>query len=326
MKTANILEISQLNTWFMNGDNPVKAVADADLILHKGEVLGIVGESGCGKSTLAKSVIGLIDPPGRIVSGHIIYQGRDLPAVSEDEYRRLRGSHISYMIQNPMSSFNPVFSIIDQLTNAVRLHQPLSRGQARGAALELLASVKITDPQVFGQAYPHQLSGGMLQRAAIALSIAGQPHILLADEPTTALDVSSQAEILALLDDLNQRRQMSMLIITHNFGVIWEVCRRVMVMYAGRIVEEASAVDIYRHPRHPYTRALLKSVLTMQNRRQDLLPYLPGRVNNETGVGCEFAPRCTLARERCYQERPDKKQVTDSHFVCCHYLGGEGSN
>ncbi|MFA5347440.1 MAG: ABC transporter ATP-binding protein [Methanoregula sp.] len=313
-----ILEIKQLNSWFNVKNSIVKAVEDVNLSLAEGEILGIVGESGCGKSVLAKSIIGLLEPPGRIVAGSIAYKGRDLVGCPEKEYCKLRSSSISYLIQNPMSAFNPVFSIRQQLVKTILRQKGYSKAQASDYALELLAAVKIGNAKETGNYYPHQLSGGMLQRAAIALAIAGNPDILIADEPTTALDMSIQAEILALLKKLNRERHISMLIITHNFGVIWEICERVIVMYAGRIVEEASTADIYRNPRHPYTRALLNSILTMEERREICLPYLPGSVSREDSWGCNFAARCEKAKDNCRSEVPVLQEIEPGHFVCCH--------
>ncbi|MBK1838678.1 ABC transporter ATP-binding protein [Azospirillum sp. YIM B02556] len=314
-----LLDIRDLRTHFDTPDGTVRSVDGVSYRLEARETLGIVGESGCGKSVTALSVLRLLPtPPARFAGGEIRFQGTDLLGLSEREMRRIRGNRISMIFQEPMTSLNPVLTVGRQIAEAVTLHQKIGRRQAWQRAVEMLRLVQIADPERRAGEYPHQMSGGMRQRVMIALALACHPDLLIADEPTTALDVTIQAQILELLRDLQAKLGMGIVMITHDLGVVAECCDRVVVMYAGRKVEEASVADLFERPLHPYTRALMASMPSLQG-RGGRLAEIPGMVPapQELGTGCAFAPRCPLATERCRRETPDFTGAATGHGVAC---------
>jgi oligopeptide/dipeptide ABC transporter ATP-binding protein len=301
---SHLLEVRNLQTHFPTRAGLVRAVDGVSFYLDKGELLGLVGESGCGKSITALSVMRLISPPGRIVSGEILFDGEDLLKLSEARLREIRGDDIAMIFQDPMTSLNPVFTVGDQIGEALRLHRRLSKQDARRATIEAMKEVAIPDPARRVDDYPHQLSGGMRQRVMIAMALACDPKLLIADEPTTALDVTIQAQILELLDELRRTRELAILLITHDLGVVAEVADRVAVMYTGRIVEESPVDELFARPRHPYTEGLLRSVpkLTMEDvEKKKRLETIEGMVPSPTALpaGCHFAPRCPHRMPRC---------------------------
>lgn len=289
----------------------------ADLTINAGEAVGLVGESGCGKSTLAFSVLRLVPcPPGSIEGGRILFKGRDLLSLGSDEMRKVRGREISMIFQDPMTYLNPVMTIGDQIAESIRLHQP-SR-DAKQATMEALASVRMPDPASVAQSYPHQLSGGMKQRALIGMAVACRPSLLIADEPTTALDVTVQAQILRLIVDLKDRLGTTLLLITHDLGIVAEICDRVYVMYAGQIVEEASVFNLFENPKHPYTDGLLRSVLSIDEFKETL-EYIPGAVPDliSPPAGCRFAARCPERIPRCTTHEPPPVVMENGSRVHC---------
>ena len=318
---ATLLEVEHLTTEFATSGGIVRAVDGVSWDVGEGETVALVGESGCGKSVSALSVMRLVAlPAGRIVGGQVFFKGRDLLALSEEEMRRVRGREIAMIFQEPMTSLNPVLTIGRQLTEGLEIHLGMTREQARRRAAELLATVGIPDPERRLTQYPHQFSGGMRQRMMVAMALACEPSLILADEPTTALDVTIQAQILELLRDLSRRLGVAMLIITHNLGVVARYADRVNVMYAGRIVERASARDLYRTPRHPYTLGLLKSVPRLDEPRRARLEPIEGQPPDLTrlGRGCAFAPRCTFHVARCEAEAPALVAVEgQGHVSAC---------
>ena len=291
-------------------------VEDLSLEIARGEMIGLVGESGCGKSVTALSIMRLLPPAVKIASGAIRHQGSDLAQLSEENLRKLRGDRIAMIFQEPATSLNPVFTIGDQIAEALIVHRGMTRAQARGAAGDLLDLVGIPAARLQLDRYPHNISGGQRQRVMIATALACEPDLLIADEPTTALDVTVQAQILTLIDRLRRERGMACLLITHDFGVVAEICDRVAVMYAGRIVETAAVGDLFAHPRHRYTEALL-ATMPASNPPGRRLPAIPGAVPppGQREVGCAFHPRCPAALPRCATERPPL--VGDSHRVAC---------
>ncbi len=317
-ETRPVLEIRNLRTVFRAGSSEVAAVDDVSLSVARGETLALVGESGCGKSMTALSVMRLVpSPPGRIAEGAIRLEGHDLFDLADSQIEKLRGDRMAMIFQEPMTSLNPVMTIGAQLAEPLRIHRGLSGAAAHAQVLRLLEEVKIPSASRRLQNYPHEFSGGMRQRVMIAMALACEPALLLADEPTTALDVTIQAEILALLGDLQKRRGMAMLFITHNLGVVAEIADRVAVMYAGQIVEQGSALDIFRSPAHPYTRALFSSVPRVDVAAQDLVA-IPGQVPSlvDMPAGCRFRSRCSLAREGCEQKQALGRVGCD-HSVRC---------
>ncbi|SRR6266540_818344 len=304
---GHLLEVKNLQTQFPTRAGLVRAVDGVSFSINRGELLGLVGESGCGKSITALSVMRLIAPPGRIVGGEIKFAGKDLLALSDSEMRAIRGDDIAMIFQDPMTSLNPVFTVGEQIMEALLLHRKLSRTQARTAAVEAMKEVAIPDPSRRISDYPHQLSGGMRQRVMIAMALACNPKLLIADEPTTALDVTIQAQILELLNELRRTRELAVLLITHDLGVVAEVADRVAVMYTGRIVEESSVAELFSRPKHPYTEGLLRSVpkLTAADvAKAQRLETIEGVVPNPTELptGCHFAPRCHYRLPRCSEE------------------------
>ncbi|WP_306152099.1 ABC transporter ATP-binding protein [Roseovarius sp. MMSF_3281] len=322
--TAPVLQVEDLRTHFDTRDGVVKAVDGLDFSVRPGEILGVVGESGCGKSITSLSVMQLLPrPPARFASGRIMFKGRDLLQASEDEMRRLRGNEVSMIFQDPMSSLNPVLSIGDQLTEAIMLHQGLSSKQAIDHAAEMLDLVHIPEPRRRLNEYPHQLSGGMRQRVMIAMALSCNPSVLIADEPTTALDVTIQAQILALMEEIRDNLQTAIILITHDLGVVAEMADRVLVMYAGRKVEEADVAEIFERPQHPYTRGLMRSVPRLttdfSEARQERLSEIPGIVPALTNLpkGCTFAERCAFATDRCRAEYPALEPKKPDHVAAC---------
>jgi len=318
---ATLLEVRSLTTEFGTRGGVVRAVDGVSWDVAEGETVALVGESGCGKSVSALSVMRLVAAPaGRIVGGQVFFKGRDLLALSEEEMRRVRGREIAMVFQEPMTSLNPVLTIGRQLTEGLEIHLGMTRGDARQRAAEVLATVGIPDAARRLSQYPHQFSGGMRQRIMIAAALACNPALILADEPTTALDVTIQAQILELMRDLSRRFGVAMLIITHNLGVVARYADRVNVMYAGRIVERGSARDLYRRPRHPYTLGLLRSVPRLDEPRRARLQPIEGQPPDLTrlGAGCAFAPRCTFRVERCRVERPVLAPADgEGHVTAC---------
>ena len=321
---ASLLEISDLRTYFFTRDGVVRAVDGVSLEVRPGETLGVVGESGCGKSVTALSVLRLIpQPPGRIVSGSVRFQGVDLLGLSEAEMRKIRGNEISMIFQEPMTSLNPVLTVERQISETLMLHQDLDAKAAGARAVEMLRLVKISEPERRAQQYPHEMSGGMRQRVMIAMALACNPKLLLADEPTTALDVTIQAQILDLMRELKQKIGAAIVLITHDLGVVAEMCERVVVMYAGRKVEEAPVRELFRRPQHPYTVGLMNSVPRLGATRGRAAPprlaEIPGMVPSlrDEIVGCAFAPRCSYVTDRCRNEMPPFEAKAPSHFAAC---------
>jgi oligopeptide/dipeptide ABC transporter ATP-binding protein len=319
-----LLDVRDLHTQFHTSGGVVRAVDGVSWDVNPGETVALVGESGCGKSVSALSVMRLVaTPAGRIASGQILFKGRDLLALSEEEMRHVRGKDIAMIFQEPMTSLNPVLSIGRQLTEPVEIHLGKTPAQARARAAELLSMVGISDPARRLSQYPHQFSGGMRQRMMIAMALACDPALILADEPTTALDVTIQAQILELMKDLSRRLGVAMLMITHNLGVVARYADRVNVMYAGKIVERGTARAIYANPRHPYTRGLLRSVPRLDEPRRARLDPIPGAPPDLSRLpaGCAFAPRCAYAAARCRVDGPALEAVEAGHLASCWFAG-----
>ena len=314
-----LLEVRDLRTYFHTEEGVGRAVDGVSFSVGKGKTLGIVGESGCGKSVSALSVMRLVaDPPGRIESGQILLNGRDLLALDEENMCQIRGDDIAMIFQEPMTSLNPVLTCGFQIAEPVILHQQVSKQEARNRAIEMLELVGISAPEQRIDEYPHQLSGGMRQRMMIAMALSCNPDLLIADEPTTALDVTIQAQILELLERLQEELQMAILMITHDLGVIAEVADQVAVMYAGQIVEYADTGAIFARPMHPYTRGLLRSIPRLDEGQQRL-DIIPGMVPGARAfpLGCRFAPRCTLADDRCRAEEAPSVEIEPDHWASC---------
>lgn len=320
IRNTQLLEIIDLRIYFHTDDGVLKAVDGVSLGIQPGETLGLVGESGCGKSVTAFSILKLVQsPPAEYAGGQIKLRGEDLLAYSEAQIRRVRGNDISIIFQEPMSSLNPILSVGQQITEAIRAHQKISRREARQLAIRMLQRVGIASPETRFDDYPHQMSGGMKQRVMIAMALVCRPQLLIADEPTTALDVTIQAQILDLLRELQSELGMSVLLITHDLGVVAETCDRVAVMYAGKIVERAQVDDLFDQPKHPYTHGLLKSVPTLTQGRGELA-VIPGAVPSPLDFpsGCRFRTRCSLAQEVC-EDEPALREVGGGHFAACHF-------
>jgi len=318
----SLLEVKNLKTYFFTEDGVVKAVDGVDITVKPGEVLGLVGESGCGKSVTSLSIMRLIGIPGKIVEGEILFEGRDLLNLSEAEMVDMRGNRISMVFQQPQSSLNPVFKVGDQVGEVFQIHQNMGREESWERAVDLLRLVGIPDPESKAHAYPHEMSGGQAQRVMIAMALALNPQLLLADEPTTALDVTIQAQILDLISDLRYRMGTAVVLITHDLGVIAEMADRVAVMYAGRIVEQSGIKALFDKPLHPYTQGLIASIPVL-GKIQDRLDVIPGSVPNLIGLppGCKFAPRCRSRVEYeltiCTEIEPDLVPVLPKHTVRC---------
>jgi peptide/nickel transport system ATP-binding protein len=319
---GSLLQIKGLKTWFDTDDGLVHAVDGVDLSISRGETLSVVGESGCGKTVTALSVLKLIAiPPGRIVDGQILWQGRDLVPLDAEEMNRIRASEIAIVFQEPMTSLNPVYTIGDQIAEVIELHQGLSRRAALDRAIEMLSLVQIPNPKRRIDDYPHHFSGGMRQRVMIAMALSCNPKLLIADEPTTALDVTIQAQILDLLQDMKSRFGMSIMLITHAMGVVAEVAQRVAVMYAGKVVEEAPVDRLFANPRHPYTQGLIRSIprIDLATERKKRLETIAGVVPKliDPPVGCRFAPRCRFAVDECGLAQPELREIEKAHKVAC---------
>ena len=320
MSQENLLEVKHLRTeFFSSKKSSVTAVDDVNFEIKKGEIVGLVGESGCGKSVTSLSIMQLLkDTPGKVTNGEIIFQGRNLLEVSKKEMLDIRGDKMSMIFQEPMSSLNPSMRIDKQMIEGIRLHTPLTKAEARKKAADILSQVGIPDPQRVLKNYPHQLSGGMSQRVMIAMAMSCEPDLLIADEPTTALDVTIQAQILELMKKIQQDKGMSILLITHDLGVVAEMCSRVIVMYAGKIVEEAPVEILFANPTHPYTQGLIASVPKLGSGVK-VLPSIPGSVPDLSAMpkGCRFAPRCKYATEKCHQEQPELLSVGEKQKCRC---------
>lgn len=320
-KPQPLLEIKDLKTHFFTDDGVLPSVDGVSYSINRGETLGVVGESGSGKSVTSLSILRLIpDPPGRIVGGEILFEGRDITKFTEDEMRQLRGNDISMIFQEPMTSLNPVFTVGDQIVEAILLHQPVEYPEAREMAINMLERVGIPSPRQRIDEYPHQMSGGMKQRVMIAMALACKPKLLIADEPTTALDVTIQAQILELLNELKAEFGMSILFITHDLGVVAETCDYVAVMYAGKIVEYGDVNTLFEKPAHPYTHGLFHSLPSFEAGGDDRhrLYVIPGMVPRPQDFpsGCRFRTRCPLASEKCATQ-PPTKELSPGHFVAC---------
>jgi peptide/nickel transport system ATP-binding protein len=319
-----LLRVDDLHTHFFTLDGVTRAVDGVDLVVHAGETLGIVGESGCGKSVTALSIMRLLPAKlGRVVSGTIRFDGEDLLALSEADMREIRGNRIAMIFQEPMTSLNPVLTIGDQIAEAVMIHQKKSRWDAMAHAIEMLRLVRIPDAERRVRDYPHQFSGGMRQRVMIGMALCCNPKLLIADEPTTALDVTIQAQILKLMLELKGRFGAAVMLITHDLGVVAETCQRVVVMYAGRKVEEAPVLDLFDRPMHPYTRGLMASIpRRRQQQSARRLQEIPGIVPSlrEPIAGCPFAPRCSFATDRCRVEAPPLMERASGHRAACWHV------
>jgi oligopeptide/dipeptide ABC transporter ATP-binding protein len=316
--TQSVLEIRNLKTYFATDAGLVPAVDGIDLKINKKETLALVGESGCGKSITSLSIMGLVPSNGKIIEGEILFEGEDLTKKSEEELTQIRGNQISMIFQEPMTSLNPVLTIGDQLTEGLIRHKGLKKSEARAKAIEMLKLVGFPRAEQIIDEYPHQLSGGMRQRVMIAMAMATNPRILIADEPTTALDVTIQAQILELMREVKEKFDTSILLITHDLGVVAEMADRVVVMYAGQVVEEADVYTLFEQPCHPYTEGLMRSIPSLEEDQERLNP-IRGNVPlmTELPKGCRFAPRCDKAFERCYSEKPDLYTVSNGHRVRC---------
>lgn len=319
--TKPILILEDLKTYFFTDTGTFRAVDGVSLTLNQGETLGIVGESGSGKSVTALSILRLLDPPGKIIGGKVLFDGHDLVKVSKEQIRKIRGNKISMIFQEPMSSLNPLYKVGDQIAEIIRLHQGLDRKASFGKAVELIKSVGIPEPQSRAKDYPHQLSGGMQQRIMIAMALSCRPRIMIADEPTTALDVTIQAQILKLMKSLQQNIGTSIIFITHDLGVIARMARKVAVMYAGKIVESCNVFDLFEDPLHPYTKALLESIPAGQKGKHAnrFLRVIPGAVPNLADLpkGCAFAPRCADAWDLCRQKTPEAFRIDEDRIANC---------
>jgi peptide/nickel transport system ATP-binding protein len=318
-----LLSVTNLKTHFFADEGVVRAVDGVSLHIDKGETLGVVGESGCGKSVTALSIMRLIpQPPGRIVEGEIRYEGRNLLELSPAQMRKVRGKEISMVFQEPMTSLNPVFTCGEQIAEAVRLHEGLGRREAMDKTVEMLKIVHIPNPERRVKEYPHQLSGGMRQRVMIAMALSCSPKLLIADEPTTALDVTIQAQILDLLNELKARLGMAVMLITHDMGVIAETAQRVVVMYAALVAEEAPVHELFKEPLHPYTQGLLRSIpridlAATQRRRLETIAGVVPTIRGDVPPGCRFAPRCPYVKTVCTEKDPVLKEVKPGHKVAC---------
>ncbi len=315
-----LLSVEGLKTYFYTWAGIVRAVDGISLRVDKGETLGIVGESGSGKTVTALSVMRLVPPPGKIVEGKIRFYGEDILAKSERDMQVLRGGAIGYVFQDPTSTLNPVYTVGQQLCEVIMRHQNVTKGEAYDQALKLLHLVEIPVPELRINQYPHQLSGGMKQRIAVARAISCNPHLLIADEPTTALDVTIQAQVLELLKGLKDKMNMSMILITHDMGIVAETCDRVVVLYAGQVFETGTVDQIFENPKHPYTEALLTSVPTARS-KQAKLEVIPGNIPNliNPPSGCRFHPRCKYAQKICSEKVPELEHQGNGQWAACHF-------
>ena len=325
---AKLLEVNNLRTHFHTEDGVARSVDGVSFSVDRGETLGLVGESGCGKSVTALSVMGLVpNPPGRIEGGEVLFDGENLLEFSDDQMRKVRGNDVSMIFQEPMTSLNPVFTVGHQIDEAVILHQKVSKSEAKNRAIEMLRLVGIPDPEQRYGEYPHQLSGGMRQRVMIAMALSCNPKLLIADEPTTALDVTVQAQILELMTKLQDELGMGMVMITHDLGVIAEVCDRVAIMYAGKIVEYADVDSIFYNPKHPYTIGLLNSIPRLGEKVKELAT-IEGTVPPPTNwpKGCHFCTRCSYADDLCWNDEPQLVEIETGHLVACWHTDRVAAN
>ncbi|AJC73579.1 peptide ABC transporter ATP-binding protein [Pseudothermotoga hypogea DSM 11164 = NBRC 106472] len=320
MEKKPVLSVKNLKTYFYTEDGIVKAVDGVDFDVYQGETLGIVGESGCGKSVTALSILRILDEKGKIVEGQVLLDGVDLTKIEEQEMRKIRGKDIAIIFQEPMVALNPVFTIGDQIMEAIMLHQKVDEKTARNMAIELLRKVGIPEPEKRIDQYPHELSGGMRQRAMIAMALSCKPKVLIADEPTTALDVTIQAQIMELMKELQREYGMAIMLITHDLGLIAENADRVVVMYAGKVVEYADVKTLFNDPKHPYTWGLLHAIPRLDI-EQTRLYNIPGVVPDPLHFpsGCKFHPRCEFKEERCTREEPQLIEVDQNHTVRCFF-------
>ena len=320
MKDDVILQVKDLKTYFFDRTGKVPAVDGVDFTIRKGETLGIVGESGCGKSVTSMSILKLLPPEGKVVDGEIIFKGENIVNYSAEQMEKIRGKEIAMIFQEPMTSLNPVYTVGTQISEMITAHEKVSKKEVRERAIEMLRLVGIPSPEKRVDEYPHELSGGMRQRVMIAMALSCNPELLIADEPTTALDVTIQAQVLELMKQLIREKEMSMLMITHDLGVVAEVCEDVAVMYAGRIVEKGTADDVFNHMRHPYTEGLFDSLPNLKQRGEELVP-IKGLMPDPSDLppGCAFAPRCPYATEACTKAVPELASVdgSETHFVAC---------
>jgi oligopeptide/dipeptide ABC transporter ATP-binding protein len=329
-ETGHLLDIQNLKTVFETAKGKIRAVDGVSLTLNAGDTLGVVGESGCGKTMLALSVMRLIPPNGRIAEGRILFNGEDLLALEEEGMRARRGRDIAMIFQEPMTSLNPVLRIGDQIAEAIRLHRHVSSAEALEMSVSLLGEVGIAEPARRVRDYPHQLSGGMRQRVMIAMAMSCRPQLLLADEPTTALDVTIQAQILRLISELKEKNNMAVILITHDLGVVAETAQKVAVMYAGKVVETASVEKLFRRPLHPYTRGLIESrpsgCSSDAEAGAEYLKTIPGAVPSlyDLPPGCRFSDRCDRAQDRCRLDEPQLQDEEDGHGVACFFPVKEG--
>jgi oligopeptide/dipeptide ABC transporter ATP-binding protein len=323
--TPPLLEVKELSTHFVSaaGTRVVRAVNDVSFTLHAGETLGIVGESGSGKSTLALTILRILPPAARIVQGQINFEGENLLDKSDSEMQHIRGKRIAMILQDPMASLNPLFSIGDQVAEPMRVHEHMGRGGAWARAKELLGAVRISAPETRVREYPHQMSGGMRQRIVGAIAISCEPALLIADEPTTSLDLTIQAQYLSLLSDLQKRYHLALIFITHNLGIVAKMCDKVAVMYAGRMVESGPVRQIFNRPAHPYTEALLRSIPRLTDKRERLTA-IEGQPPDMTSPpsGCAFHPRCPKAIERCQEQDPPTFEVAEDQRARCWLADG----
>ncbi|EGQ26394.1 oligopeptide ABC superfamily ATP binding cassette transporter, ABC protein [Sporosarcina newyorkensis 2681] len=320
--SENLLSIEDLDVEFRSSSSTVKAVNGVNLTLKKKETLGIVGESGSGKSVTATALMQLIpSPPGKISNGKILFNGIDLLTLSKKEMRSIRGNEIAMIFQDPMTSLNPVFTVGNQIIEAIRQHKKISKKEARLEAVAMLKTVGIPEPEKRIDMYPHEFSGGMRQRAMIAIALSCNPKLLIADEPTTALDVTVQAQILELMKDLQQTNDTAIIMITHDLGVVWEMCDNIIVMYAGTTVESGSVETIFKNPLHPYTWGLLESQITTDVQHNEKLPAIPGSPPDlrKPVLGCPFVDRCPYSEEVCHTKKPEYIEVEPGHFAACHF-------
>lgn len=315
-----LLEIRDLKTYFFTFRGVVKAVDSINMKVRKGEIIGLVGESGCGKSITGFSILNLIDPPGKFVGGEIIFEGQDLLTKNEQEMQAIRGNRISMIFQDPMTSLNPLYTIGQQIEETLKIHQGSSAAECRAKALELLCAVGIPDPEKRIDCYPHEFSGGMRQRVIIAISLATNPALIIADEPTTALDVTVQAQIISRLSDLVRRNNSSLILITHDLALVSEIAERIIVMYCGKVMESGSVEDIINKPAHPYTEGLLNSIPRLEGEQQRL-EQIPGMVPSPYKLphGCNFAPRCRYAQAQCNQSEPELVRIEGGREISCHF-------
>lgn len=323
--TDNLLEVKDLKTYFHTFKGVVKAVDGVSFTLKKGEILGVVGESGCGKSVTGFSILKMIDPPGKYESGKIFFDGENLLDKTEAEMSAIRGDKISMIFQDPMTSLNPLYTIGDQIMETLELHQKnLSKEERWNKAISLLKQVGIPSPEERMKEYPHQFSGGMRQRVIIAIALATKPELIIADEPTTALDVTVQAQIVRQLEQLVRKEHSSLILISHDLALVSQIAENIIVMYCGRVVEKGTMEDVVFHPKHPYTQGLLNSIPDMNDQKERLQPIkgiVPSMFN--LPKGCRFAPRCSKCMKICQEKQPEMKVLDETHSVCCH-LFSEG--